>query len=533
MAGFPANSLRLTAVISGQIIILAFAYGFLEAVLHFAYIALPNQVDLWRLYPEELTMVVILIATVISVATTMWTIILTPTYFLWPIQLNGSELDMSGSAFSALLHERDNSFEVIDIGSMLSGVAAAGYTFGVPKIFKFQRSKIQHIHSGDCAHDQRVFRLEWSPGYQWYSSWFLRWKRYNQHDRDTAKTRSLVCSSRLWHELFHVAAGTDSRCRLRAHQLESTPFHYGSSPMEYQCKLVSLLRTPVTQEYVTMVDASGNGSSSGSGFLPSVICPGPMTINQTYTSFLIFTQGFDKYNFLNASVCEVIQKLPSFIAGVAKYQANNSQGLVSSTIGDTLYSTYTSMTNGSINGTIDQMDVYLELEEYRRGVVEFSATFLRSGFMAMGSFSEQPLFPSQWYNAWKYGNQRLTFDASNTLHLIMAAGGPSLELAGFDQRGILANEGVEVRLYECEMLDQMSYLASKLSVQAFMSVAGITGTESKDVEVQRSFESWSIVVHSIIPVLGFYLFQLLLVPKHLIPRHLTEVEKSLEDANRL
>jgi hypothetical protein len=83
MAGFPANSLRLTAVISGQIIILAFAYGFLEAVLHFAYIAPPNQVDLWRLYPEELTMVVILIATVISVATTMCVCPSTlPNYFL-------------------------------------------------------------------------------------------------------------------------------------------------------------------------------------------------------------------------------------------------------------------------------------------------------------------------------------------------------------------------------------------------------------------------------------------------------------------
>lgn len=81
---------------------------------------------------------------------------------------------------------------------------------------------------------------------------------------------------------------------------------------------------------------------------------------------VIFTRGFDKYNFLNASVCEVIPKLTtanvnysdnlissvstfsipfqsenvqllSFIAGVAKYQAINSQGLVSSTIGDTLY----------------------------------------------------------------------------------------------------------------------------------------------------------------------------------------------------
>jgi hypothetical protein len=102
---------------------------------------------------------------------------------------------------------------------------------------------------------------------------------------------------------------------------------------------------------------------------------------------VIFTQGFDKYTFLNASVCEVIPKLTtanvnysdnlissvstfsipfqsenvqllSFIAGVAKYQAINSQGLVSSTIGDTLYSTYSSMTNESINGTIDPMDVY-------------------------------------------------------------------------------------------------------------------------------------------------------------------------------
>lgn len=53
--------------------------------------------------------------------------------------------------------------------------------------------------------------------------------------------------------------------------------------------------------------------------------------------------------------------------------------------------------------------------------------------------------------AWKHGNQKLTFDVSNTLHLIMAAAGsPSLELAGFDQRGIFANEDVEVHLYECE-----------------------------------------------------------------------------------
>lgn len=60
------------AFISGQII-LAFGCGFLEAVIRFEYLVPPNQVgNLWRLYPEELTMVVTFIATVLSVATTIF-----------------------------------------------------------------------------------------------------------------------------------------------------------------------------------------------------------------------------------------------------------------------------------------------------------------------------------------------------------------------------------------------------------------------------------------------------------------------------
>jgi hypothetical protein len=125
---------------------------------------------------------------------------------------------------------------------------------------------------------------------------------------------------------------------------------------------------------------------------------------------------------------------------------------------------------------------------------DITSQFLRSGFMAVGSFPDGipnnlssqingtmyistigwtmrsptylaailPLiiltilnFTCALYSivqAWKHGNQRLTFDASNTLHLIMAsaAGISSLKLAGFDLQRILANEGVEVRLYECE-----------------------------------------------------------------------------------
>ncbi|KAG1808045.1 uncharacterized protein BJ212DRAFT_718215 [Suillus subaureus] len=166
-----------------------------------------------------------------------------------------------------------------------------------------------------------------------------------------------------------------------------------------------------------MVDASGNASLSGSGFLPSVVCPGPANFNQTFTSFMIISQGFYKYRFLDASVCEVTPllttvranysndlissevisftpfgpenvKLLSFIAGMAKFQSINSQGLMSSAIGDTLYSIYSSTTNTSIDDNLgNQMQVYKELE-YWRGVVEFSATYLRSGFMVVGSFTD-------------------------------------------------------------------------------------------------------------------------------------------------
>jgi hypothetical protein len=286
--------------------------------------------------------------------------------------------------------------------------------------------------------------------------------------------------------------------------------------------------TLTTYQYVTMVDVNGNMSSSGSGFLPSIVCQGPMNMNQTYTNFTIFTQGFYKYEFLKASVCEVVPllttvradysneqissevtsstpfrpenaELLSFIASVARFQSINSQGLTSSTIGDTLYSIYSSTTIGYINDNLNDTQVYLELEDYWRGVVEFSATFLRSGFMAVGSFPNNvipnnlssqvtgtmfistigwtrwpknsptyllatlpltivttlTLFCASYsiIEAWKEhhgfrGHRRAHFDVSNTLHLIMACAAGNLVLKDFGREGIVNNEGVKVQLKE-------------------------------------------------------------------------------------
>ncbi|KAG1869375.1 hypothetical protein DFJ58DRAFT_723223 [Suillus subalutaceus] len=486
----PPNFVRFTVIISIQIVILAFGYGFLGAVAYFEYLAPSDSVcELMRSYPGELTMVVTLIATVLSVTaatlftlsvkealrhrmwkpislihlstgvalaqgshilkhryigltiltlfifgmlrllTAGWTTLLTPTFFMWPVELNGTELDITGSAFAALLREeflangltdiQDNAFEILDIGGLLSGVVAAGFSFGLPGTFNFNGAKYNVSTQGVVPTIEAFSGSDGVPnangvvpgsysnapipqGFSTNYSMSQQGLTANVSCRaiDSNETQYLWDTNNSY--VIYTNAAASSSNSITGLRLWNISANCGSN-------------TSTTYEYVTMVDANGNTSSSGSGFLPSVVCPEPMNMNQTYTNFTIFTQGFYKYGFLQASVCEVVPllttvradysneqisaevtsstpfqpentELLSFIASVARFQSINSQGLTSSTIGDTLYSIYSSTAIGSINNNLNDTRVYLELEDYWRGVVEFSATFLRSGFMATGSF---------------------------------------------------------------------------------------------------------------------------------------------------
>ncbi|KAG1890462.1 uncharacterized protein F5891DRAFT_126025 [Suillus fuscotomentosus] len=600
-----------TAIISSQAIILVFGYTFLGTVLYYDYLSLPDQVsNLWSHYPGELAMIASLIATVLSVTTaaaftfsikealrhrilqpislvqlsagvalakgsimlrpehlrltTMtlfafgvlrlltagWTTLLTPTYFLWPVEMRGSELDITGSAFSTLLFEefriqgltaiQDNSFEILDIGGMLSGVSAAGYNYGLPGTFNFNGAKynvstqgivpaIEDYSGSDGIPSANGTRLGFSGGNvtvnlgpipgehtsvsipQGFSRNYSMWQQgltanvscrpidpsQTQYGWNTANSSLVYANS---------AASNDSITGLRLWNISA---NCGAN-------------TSMTQEYVTMADANGNANVLRNGFLPSVVCPGPTDLNQTYTSFTIISQGFFKYRFLDASVCEVTpllttvranyssdlissevisstpfqpenEQLLSFVIGTAKFQSISSQGLTSSAIGDTLYTVYSSTTNTSIDDNLgNQTQVYKELEEYWRGVVEFSATFLRSGFMVVGSFPDNtipdnlssPINGTMYISTigWTRGSMisllailpitiitiltvactlysilhaekknignRINFNASNPLHLIMAAAAGGLTLQDFDDDGIIANEGMKVTLQD-------------------------------------------------------------------------------------
>jgi hypothetical protein len=153
-----------------------------------------------------------------------------------------------------------------------------------------------------------------------------------------------------------------------------------------------------TQQYVTWANASGQPDVSGTGFLPTIVCPGHVDASDVYSRFglsssaftspmlltdlcapVIATQGFYKYDFLPLTICEVTPLVTTtrvdytaggiinasqiisnqtfspddtyllfYLAGVVNYHARNSQGLMNNMIGDTLYSIYSGEDNDPI-----------------------------------------------------------------------------------------------------------------------------------------------------------------------------------------
>ncbi|KAG1815344.1 hypothetical protein EV424DRAFT_1645477 [Suillus variegatus] len=526
-----ANFLLHTAIITSQVIILACGYGFVGAVLYYDYLSPPDQVaSLWEHHPQELTTVITLIATVLSVTTTTlftisikealryritqpislvqlgagvalakgsiilrhehlrlttmtlfifgvlrlltagWITLLTPTYFLWPIQMQGSELDITGTAFSNLLYQefqtegidaiQDNSFAILDIGGTLSGVSAAGYNFGLPGIFNFNGAKYDVSTQGIVPTIEGYSGSNGVPGPGGTRLGFTGGKVTVDTVSLPGKHTSVSIPQGFSRNYSMWQQGLTANVSCQPMSSSQTQYVWDTSnssviysnPDNVYNTITGLrlwnitancgANVPTMQEYVTVVNASGYADQLDSGFLPCLVCPGPSDLNQSYTSLTILSQGFYKYRFLDASVCEVVPMLTT-------------------------------------------TQVYQELEEYWRGIVEFSATFLRSGFMVVGSFPNNtaglggrghilsPSFPSPvitilmgasalysiLHGRKKNSGYRTTFDPSNPLHLIMASAEAgkaspvaptdgSLRLQGFDDIGITANERVKVQLQD-------------------------------------------------------------------------------------
>ncbi|KAF8835841.1 hypothetical protein BDN67DRAFT_1072221 [Paxillus ammoniavirescens] len=539
-----------------------FAYSVREAMRHLLWkprslvqvsagVALVKGSGISKWKYKRLSLITWSVFGVTKLLVTGWTTLLAPTLVSCYFDVQGTELDMTSPAFSQLLGVElnvyspsaihDASFPIIDVGGSVSGIAAAGVSFGMPGIINFNEAKYNLSTGGVLATIATYAgsqtpagtdgtRLNFSGGATTANALANHGSSSSPRDWLGIQRNFSVLQQGITANITCQSATTSSELLNFTNLNITTPITPpGSTSPAYSvvawnstvnCSASSI----ATQQYVTWANASGQPDLAGTGFLPSVVCPGHLNTSEVYSKFVIATQGFYKYDFLPSTVCEVTPLITTtrvdytdggiinasqiisnqtfspddtyllfYLAGVANYHARNSQGLLNNIIGDTLYSMYSGAFSAPISDNIDE--VYKELENYWRGVIEFSATFLRAGYSAEGAFQDgipsnmtsdlsgnMSMVTMGWadrgpiyifsilplgivtlltmiaaiyslvqsWNERHDAGKRTSFDVSDTLHLIMASaeGGLASKLSGFDEQGLNENEKLQVNLTE-------------------------------------------------------------------------------------
>ncbi|KAH7926474.1 hypothetical protein BV22DRAFT_353132 [Leucogyrophana mollusca] len=371
-----------------------------------------------------------------------WTTLLTPTLVMIEVEASGSELDLTSPPFAELLSGEiiyepgpnssvalieNNSFQVLDLGGVLSGNSAAGRSLGVPNSFNFNGATYNlstgvlpsipdYAGTTSMPSDTRLafsggkVPVNMSTNPQSYPQGLSR----NYSMLQQGLTASVSCFQRNLTEpnpfyLYYSNTAYPVRSTQQAYE-NTTMFYVRHYNMSVQCSADYMYYL----SYMVWADANDNIDIYGSGFIPSLVCPGTKYDGPAEGTFLIATQGWFKYGFLPATVCEVTPIITNvwvdydggiinateiisnktlgadnpdvlgFITGVVNWLGYASQGLVGNTMGDSLFSIYS--THAGFSGTTDTSKLYPLLEDYWRGVVEFTGTFLRSGYSATGSF---------------------------------------------------------------------------------------------------------------------------------------------------
>ncbi|KIJ12341.1 hypothetical protein PAXINDRAFT_14819 [Paxillus involutus ATCC 200175] len=393
-------------------------------------VALAKGSNIYKWEYKKLTLITWFVFGVTRLLVTGWTTLLAPTLVTCRFDVQGTELNLTSAAFSQLLDVElsvytaadihDASFPIIDVGGSVSGIAAAGVSFGMPGIINFNEAKYNLSTGGILPTIVAYAGSQAPPGANGtrlnFSGGQTIANALVNHGSSSSPTNWLgiqrnfsVLQQGLTANITCQSAATSSELlnftNLNVTTLITPP---GSTSPAYSvvawnstanCSASSL----ATQEYITWANASGQPDTQGTGFLPSVVCPGHLNDTGVYSKFVIATQGFYKYDFLLPTVCTVTPLITTtrvdytdggivntsqiisnqtfspndtsllfYLAGVANYHARNSQGLLNSIIGDTLYSVYSGEFNTPISDNSNE--VYRELEDYWRGVIEFTAT---------------------------------------------------------------------------------------------------------------------------------------------------------------
>ncbi|KAF8838093.1 hypothetical protein BDN67DRAFT_972077 [Paxillus ammoniavirescens] len=381
-----------------------------------------NSLVFWREY-LKLAVITCFALWVLSLLIIGGTTLLAPTPVSSCYHLDGTELSITSPAFSDLL-----AIELGTYGPTISHDAGIG--FGMPGIINFNQAKYNHSTGGllpaiksfagsQTPPSPNGTRMQFSGGIILVNStihgpgsdWRAIQKNYSVHQQGV--TADVNCQRADANSQVLNFTGFDTTLSVTSIGSTSPAYTLVAWNSTAKCNTNGI----ATQQRVTVDNASGQPDFVGTGFLSTITCPGHKDPSDARSRFVIAMQGFYKYNFLPSTICEVTPLITTtrvdytdggiinasqiistqtfsvdntnllfYLASVVDYHARNSQDLMNNIIGDTLYSIYSAEFNTPISNNTDA--VYRKLEDYWRGVIEFSATFLRAGYSAQGAFQD-------------------------------------------------------------------------------------------------------------------------------------------------
>ncbi|KAG2338416.1 hypothetical protein BDR05DRAFT_969251 [Suillus weaverae] len=482
--------------------------------LHTA-IALTKPQPLIRWNHRKLSLITVLIVGLITLLNSSWTTLLLPTHLTWRVPIQGKDLDLGSSAFDAQLGNdmyygnrsfRNTSY-TLDIISPMSGISASrsAVAGGDDSVFAFNGVSYSKSSNGIVPAVKEYAGTSSTAnnvGLEYYGG-KVAVNTVPDLDPDhsgLARTYNVTQQGLSAHITCSALDPNDPQYSISIEY--STLDSYGIMfwNMTAKCPLGdSGLSTWATADF-----QKGDNTD---GFLGIAICPG--TANAT--SFDIFLQGTWGYSSLGQTVCKVAPYVASFDVmynngNISVDQPRYIQPLQNTSINVTTFISnvvwelsYTSQTTYNnplgqllqLNAINPTRSVYEVLQDYFLGVVEFSATYLRSAYSAEGAvtampalYSDQSAFKSlngtMSVTTYGWSSDHLTyiyilgvltviwvvtisaatysliqrrtqshplFDAANPVHLMMASSAGGLEnLAGFHPDGVTSSERVRVRL---------------------------------------------------------------------------------------
>ncbi|KAG2028808.1 hypothetical protein BDR03DRAFT_976296 [Suillus americanus] len=471
---------------------------------------------------------------------TSWGTLLLPTHVQWPVGMFGTELDLGSAAFINQLstdlntENADNvqapAFQAINALTLLSGVAAIDIQGGVQtsSIFSFNGVSYNQStggvlpaieeYSGSLTPPGSHVGLAFSGGRVPVNTNF-DWK----NTRDTG-TQGITKN--------YTVTQQGVTANVTCQPIDRSQNTFSIDPTLTQGPNITFITWEAVancsgnlngQIFFTAGNASGQMDNATTGFIPVVICPYPdSTTFNPYKfgmAFVIFVRYL--YGFLPTTVCEVVPYLTTvnvtynrgivsvdrigtssgltsspnlplsqYIATVMTYQSGTNQGMIKNTIGDLL----------TVYGTNNVSVVYSELEDYWRGIVEFSSTQLRSGYSASGvpSNMTRPTNGTMYITTYGWQSKAYTyilllvvitviwgatiltagysliqetthasdssFDFSDPIHLIIAASGGRLESQLHDGDGNEADNSEDITVRFEDVPDKVGSRISKRMV---------------------------------------------------------------------